>query len=423
MSSSAADTITSGRTGTRPKRGRRSNGRSPQPLIGVVTAGAGARGAYEAGVLSVLVPALHDAGMPPRVFVGTSAGAINAALFAATAHLDPRDAAEQVLAVWRGVDRSVVFRSVFRSAPMTLARFLGQFASLPGTHVYSLLDTRPLRRTAEREIDWEQLHKNVQSGAIQALAIAATAAVGRTKVFVDRADGVPLPPTDDARALDYLDTTIEPDHVLASSAIPVAFPPVRVTKPQSADGWYTDGGVRLNAPLKPALALGVDRVAVVATHPAVYPPSPSRASALGEYKPDLDEGAVQVVDAALADRMVEDLLTLGKINELIDESNETGKSGYRVVPYMFVGPKTRPQLGEIAEQAYRERYGGLKWIRSLDFSLIHRLIGPRELSNGDLLSYLFFDKEFINEAIKLGQRHARNLLKGGRDPWSTGRPR
>jgi len=42
-------------------------------------------------------------------------------------------------------------------------------------------------------------------------------------------------------------------HVLASSAIPVAFPPVQVSDPGPAAGWYVDGGVRLNRPLHPAV--------------------------------------------------------------------------------------------------------------------------------------------------------------------------
>jgi NTE family protein len=48
--------------------------------VGLVVAGGGARGAYEAGVLSVLLPELARQGRRPTVFVGTSAGAINATL-------------------------------------------------------------------------------------------------------------------------------------------------------------------------------------------------------------------------------------------------------------------------------------------------------------------------------------------------------
>ena len=99
--------------------------------------------------------------------------------------------------------------------------------------------------------------------------------------------------------------------MLASCAIPLAFPPVRVHTPAEAAGWYTDGGVRLNAPLKPALALGVDHLAVVATHPEVYPARPTR-PAPDDEQPDLDDAAVHAVDAALVDRMVEDIRRWGR---------------------------------------------------------------------------------------------------------------
>ena len=64
-----------------------------------------------------------------------------------------------------------------------------------------------------------------------------------------------------------------------------------------AGGWHVDGGVRLNAPLKPALALGADALVVVGTHPV------ERASGLpqapDQRPPDVDDALVQLVDAAL----------------------------------------------------------------------------------------------------------------------------
>jgi hypothetical protein len=46
--------------------------------------------------------------------------------------------------------------------------------------------------------------------------------------------------------------------------------------------------------------------------------------------------------------------------------------------------------------------------------------GPRR---GDLLSYLFFDHDFIAASIELGQRDAKALLGPGEVPWQTGRLR
>jgi predicted acylesterase/phospholipase RssA len=72
--------------------------RKNAPRVAIVAAGAGARGAFEAGAPSVLVPWLAKQQLRPTVFVGTSAGSINATLLAGTAELEPDDAAEKLLA-------------------------------------------------------------------------------------------------------------------------------------------------------------------------------------------------------------------------------------------------------------------------------------------------------------------------------------
>ena len=86
-----------------------------EQAVGLVVAGAGARGAYEAGALSVLVPALAGHGQRPTVFVATSAGALNVLLFASLSHLDPDEAAEQALDMWLAVRWSDVVRPLARS--------------------------------------------------------------------------------------------------------------------------------------------------------------------------------------------------------------------------------------------------------------------------------------------------------------------
>ena len=68
--------------------------------VAVVLGGGGARGAYEAGALSVLLPELERRGQRPALFVGTSAGALNTALLAATAHLPAAEVAELATAIW-----------------------------------------------------------------------------------------------------------------------------------------------------------------------------------------------------------------------------------------------------------------------------------------------------------------------------------
>ena len=131
-------------------------------------------------------------------------------------------------------------------------------AGLPGADLAGLLDSSPLRGTLERLVDFKRIARNVEGGALTAAAVVATAyATTRSMVFHHGGPAVAL---DSMRAIDYAATTLAPEHVLASAAIPGAFPAVEIRRPRAAAGWYSDGGVRLNAPLAPALALGAGRV-------------------------------------------------------------------------------------------------------------------------------------------------------------------
>jgi NTE family protein len=320
-----------------------------------------------------------------------------------------------VLDVWRSLTLRQVFRSPLVSVPLrTVPSYLGQLFGVRGTHVVSLLDTSPLRRTAQRLFasHAEALHENIHGPdpVVDALAVVATDDRDRTTVFSDLPDGIALPATEPTRAIDYQPASIAVDHLRASSAIPVLFASVQV-----GERWYIDGGVRLNVPLKPAIALGATDLAVVATHPSMYPAQPL-AVARGP-QPDAVDGFVAVLDAVLSDRMVEDLHTLEMVNRLV--APDQTRADRRRIPFVFVGPHTRHQLGALAEEIYRKRFGGLGAVREPDLWVLEHLIGPRERRAGDLLSYLFFDQSFIEPAIVLGVEHAQAVIDRP-DPWADG---
>jgi len=372
--------------------------------VAVVVAGAGARGAFEAGALSVLLPWLDKQELRPTIFVGTSAGAINATLLAATAQLPAEQAADKLLELWRSLTIREVFRSPLRSGPRTLLTYVGQV--LGRAHVVSLLDTTPLLSFAERAFAGfdSELRSNIDTGKVQALALVATDADERTAVFVDLPSAVAPPPPNLDRAIDYRPTRVGFRHVLASSAIPVLFRPIEI------DGaYYTDGGVRLNTPLAPALALEATRVVVVATHPMSYPPAAAPTPQI--RPPDAVDSTAAILGSLLADRMVEDLHTLDTFNE------HTKGTTIRSVRRLFVGPSTRRELGELAARLYAERHSGRRVIRELDFQLAHALLGRAEKGDGDLLSYMLFDPVFIEEAIQLGISHAHEALDSSPSPW------
>ena len=396
--------------------------------VAIVVAGAGARGAYEAGVLSVVVPHLKKTGVDIDLFVGTSAGAIISTLFAANAHLPALDQAECVLDTWRQIRTSDVFRSPALTTPVTAARWAGQLLGIPGVQLTSLVDTAPLRRTADRAVDWKQLRSNVDEGRVSLAVVATAVTNNRTTVFVDRRSQDPLPPLDHSRSIEYVDTSIAVDHVMASAAIPVLFPAVHVGHPAASRGWYDDGGVRLNTPLKPAVDLGADAVIVIATHPAIHSHGEELHTDISQ-PPDAEDAAVRVMDAALVDRMVEDVHTLGEINELVSTGGRRQHADGRedvVIPYLVFGPAERGTLGTVAARCFEQRtegpLGALRAIGRPDMHLLGRLLGGRGRRRGDLLSYLLFDRGFMEASIELGKQDAAEALAStgtGPVPWRT----
>ncbi|WP_459545845.1 patatin-like phospholipase family protein [Nocardia sp. X0981] len=402
------------RSGTQPRR------------VSVVVAGAGARGGYEAGALSVLVPRLRNAGVDTVRFIGTSAGAVNATIFAALSHLPPDEQAQQALRVWRDITVRDVFRSPAIGLPHLVGRAAGQLLGIPGVQLTSLLDTSPLHRTARTAIDWKFLRRNIAEGRATLAVVATSGADNRTVVFVDRADTAPLPPSDEERPIDYVAAEITAEHVLASAAIPVVFPPVHVSDPPQWAGWYLDGGIRLNAPLKPAIALGTDAIVVVATHPVVdaVPPAPAN-----HRPPDVDDVIVRLLDAALVDRMIEDVRTLAEVNTVVDSSVSATATGLprRIIPFLPITPPTRATLGNLAEEIVAARCprqsGIVSTLRQAELRILGRALGGDGPRRGDLFSYLYFDREFIEASIELGRRHAEAALAGApahQLPWWIG---
>src|SRR5207302_492285 len=109
--------------------------------VALVLAGGGARGAYEIGALSVLLPALERRGERVEVIVGTSVGAINSAFLAATAGEGVERSLAQARELWSELTWDEVLRPLLSPAELAkLATFL-----LPGGRVWGFLDPAPLK--------------------------------------------------------------------------------------------------------------------------------------------------------------------------------------------------------------------------------------------------------------------------------------
>jgi NTE family protein len=388
---------------------------SEEGPVGLVLAGGGARGAYELGALSVLLPVLEESGQRPRVIVGTSVGALNAAYLAASAHLPASQVAEAGERIWSTTRFEQVLKPVVALGTLRrLGGYLAQFLGVSGARLWSLLDPAPLRATLEELIPFDQLDRNVGGGSLADAAVVATsAATSRSVVF--HAGGGPHP-RDDKRGIDYVRARLTEEHVRASAAIPFAFPAVHVSSPEPARGWYFDGGTRVNTPIKPALTLGAKRVVVVALNSL----APGPESLASEDRPDALEGMSQFLQAVLVDPLVQDVQTLAAVNQQV----RTGAAEKDEIPYVVVAPQERDAIGRLAQEVFNRRYGRLSdLLRARSLALLGRAVGGgADPAHGELLSYLFFDPEFAEALMELGREDARRWLDSDHDDgvWDKG---
>lgn len=374
--------------------------------LALVLSGGGARGAYEVGVLSYIFGELSAAHGVPRLDLisGTSVGAINGA-FVGSVIDDPVAGLAHLGGVWRQLNLSDVL-----GFGMLHARRLHRLV-LGGRRGSGLFDAIPMSDIIRRSLNWRQLARNIREGRLRALTVTAThVPTGRPVCFVDRSPTIPLP-RQLPRAIQVRPTHIYPQHVLASAAIPVVFPPVFIQ-----NELYCDGGLRLNTPLSPALHLGADRVLVIAMS----------TSTEGASKPQIPPARFpglpfllgKVLDAFLLDHVNLDLEELERVNgfledgltafgpDFIERTNEAavarGALPRRLVETMTIRPSQ--DIGVLAAQFLRRQSRELR--QHFGRSLLRLMDVGEGGESADLASYLLFDGSFASELSELGRRDA-----------------
>jgi NTE family protein len=371
--------------------------------LGLVVSGAAARGPYEAGAVAEVMRALPPE--RPLVLLGTSSGAITVALLAQAAGLGT-DAGERVAEVWRRVHE--VYRNPVLSLPRAGAMFAARALGLPAGRISSVLDVAPLRAIAEAEFDAAATEALVGGARIRSLGVAATVvpprgAAARTRLFVAGHQ-----PTGDAmHATDVVRTRVEIEHILASAAIPALFPPVRIDT-RGAAGWYVDGGVRLNAPLRAALSFDVSELLVISGHSLVPAPVPELR---GTPEPDIDLAAAVSVRAVLTDALGDDVAALRRHNAMVHAlgSQPPPDAGpHRPIPFRVIAPPDG-ELAGLAADAYCSRRRG-PWDVTWG---IERLLaaGGDGPGRDELLSLVFFDPDYATAQIERGREEARRVMR------------
>jgi NTE family protein len=366
----------------------------PEPTRkALVLPGAGARGAYQVGVLKAIAAILPQrAANPFSIIAGTSAGAINAAVLAGHAANFERAVADMEQ-VWGNFAVSQVYRADDWTMLKTSLHWLAaaMFGGLGVRNPASLLDNAPLRELLRQNVRFDGIRRAIEQGHLDAIAVTASAyATARSVTFFE---GRPeLASWTRIRRIGRA-TRLTVDHLMASSAVPFVFPPVQI-----AGEFYGDGSMRHRAPLAPAIHLGADRMLIVgvrderpdAEPPAEATPKPPTFAHLGGY----------MLDTLFMDGLYTDLERLSRTNRILEQLGSRELSGklaaLRPLHALVIVPQK--DLRSVAAEHLRELPRGVR--------LLLRGLGAGANSGLQLVSYLLFESGFTRALIDMGYRDA-----------------
>ncbi|MEN9834053.1 MAG: hypothetical protein RL011_246 [Pseudomonadota bacterium] len=366
-----------------------------QKNTGLILTGGGARGAYQAGVLQGIaeIAKSRTQTIPCDIISGASAGALNVGFIAATADNFSR-AARQLSEFWSTLKAESVFRTDVRSLSrigLNWATDLTLGNARKQKQAVSLVDTSPLKTLISSRVPFNGISKHLSSGVLNAVEVSALDYSTSENVSFIMSRQPRAAWVHPRRRSAF--TKIKADHVMASAAIPLLFPPIEVES-----RFYGDGCVRNPAPLSPAIRLGARRLLIVGVrHGRNH--HIDRTELTPTDKPTIARILGVVLNALVMDTVEYDIDRLTRMNKMVESvpPELRDKLPLKQIDCLAIQPSA--DVGEIAGQHFKRLPGMLQY-----------LIGGmgNAVEAAELASYLLFEPSFCSYLTELGRQDAYN---------------
>ena len=358
------------------------------PTQGLVLSGGGARAAYQVGCLRQLARSLPE--YHPQILTGVSAGAINAV------HLGAyqgswQESVDRLNQIWRSLSTAQVYETGLTQLlkrSMHWGLRLASGGKLGAKDIRGMVDNRPLEQFLKANLAHcdgrvAGIADNLQAGVLQALAIISTSyANGRSVAWVEaNTDKIHM-----GSQVSAIPTDIAIEHIMASAALPLFFPAVSIN-----GQWHGDGGVRLAAPLSPAMHLGAKRILAVSprSQPLQLPKT-----ATNQSYPSPAQVAGVMLNAIFLDLLDYDAIQMERINGLLKNLPEAHWGTYSPVDVMVLRPQE--DLGHLARDHEFELPKAFRFFKG-------GFTGKNDPS-ADALSMVNFEPEYIGRLIDMGEQ-------------------
>jgi NTE family protein len=363
--------------------------------LGLVMSGGGARAAYQVGLLRALGRHYPDLNFP--IITGVSSGAINAAFLANETGLF-EEKVNRLADIWGHLTIDHVFRVDSKSVAGHVLRWglrLIMGGALNAIETRSLVDTEPVRRLL---IDiLKPVHgkltgikQNLNGGKLKAISITASSYTTGQSISWVQGNDVTEWERGHRKSI-FSDITV--DHIMASASLPMLFPSVYV------DGsWYGDGGIRLTAPLSPAIHMGAKRLLAISTRH--IPPDRSGNIAKIDDYPSPAKVIGSMYSAIFLDVFDNDALRLERINYLLKDCKGDNPESLEPVKLLLLRPSE--DLGNLAGQ-YEPQLPGA-------FRFMTRGWGTQESQSTDMLSLVMFQPDYLQHLIRMGEQDAESRM-------------